>query len=133
MSGNWPPPQGGAPEPGNWPPPQGQAPQPGTWQQPSQPPPYWQQPPHPDDKLLAWAIPINRSGLAIAAGYVALLTLPILVVGPVAVLLGILALGDIKRHPGKLGKGRSWFAIIYGGLGTLLLVYALSFLIPRGT
>ena len=122
MSGDWPPPHGEVPQPAAWPPPQ----------QPGPPPAYWQQPPASDDKLLAWAIPINRSGLAIAAGYVALLTLPVLIAGPIAVLLGILAFRDIKRHPEKLGKGRALFAIIYGGFGTLVLLYALSFWIPRG-
>lgn len=91
--------------------------------------PAYYYPPHqnPDDKALEWLLPINRSGLAIAAGYVGLLTFPILVTSPVAVLLGILALGDIKRHPTKGGKGRAWFAIIYGGMGTLVLLMVLAF------
>ena len=74
------------------------------------------------DRVLEWSVPINRSGLAVAAGYVALFTIPLLFVGPIAVLLGILALGDIRRNPEKLGRGRAWFAIIYGGIGTIALL-----------
>jgi hypothetical protein len=75
-----------------------------------------------DEKALEWLIPINRSGLAIAAGYVALFTIPFFFVGLVAVLLGILALNDLKKNPTRSGKGRAWFAIIYGGIGTLLFI-----------
>lgn len=101
MSDTWPPPQG---QP-SWPPPQNVAPQKTV-----------------EHRLVEWSIPINRSGLAIAAGYVALFTLPVLFVAPVAVLLGVLAMADLSSHPEKLGKGRAWFAIIYGGLGTVALI-----------
>ncbi len=73
------------------------------------------------NKLVEMLIPINRSGWAIAAGYVALFTIPFIVVGPVAVLLGILALRDFKKSPNKAGRGRAWFAIIYGMIGTVIL------------
>jgi hypothetical protein len=156
MSSNWPPPSGqpspdgrgelpawpapqGQPSTAAWPPPQAQPtttawppPQPPTtaWPppqgQPSYPPAYWQQQPAADDRVLEWVIPVNRSGLAIAAGYVGLVTLPFLILGPVAVLLGFLALADIRRNPSKRGKGRAWFGIVYGGFGTLLLLWFIS-------
>jgi hypothetical protein len=129
MINNWPPPEGGSSTPPNWGPPQGQ---PGpNWQQ--QPPAYGWPPqngygmPHKtvDDKLLEWTVPINRSGLAVGAGYAALLSFPILIAAPIGVLLGTLALRDLAHNPHKLGKGRAWFAIIYGGLGTVVLLCVL--------
>jgi hypothetical protein len=137
MTNAWPPPED-VPQAPVWPPPQS-APSASTWA----PPQYQQQ--HPpasdwqpqygygmpqktiDDKLLEWVVPINRSGLAVAAGYFALL------VPPIGVLLGILALRDIHRDPQKLGKGRAWFAIVYGGICTPVfawLVLALRALAP---
>lgn len=71
---------------------------------------------HPSVKYL---VPIGRSGLAIAAGYVALLG-TLVIPAPLGIILGILALRDIKKHPEKLGKARAWFAIIYC-TGILLL------------
>lgn len=146
MSNTWPPPEGGAPIPPAWGPPLGQpAPDgrqqypPPQYPQPQYPQPqYPQQPPNygwppqngygaphktVDDKLFEWTVPINRSGLAIGAGYAALCSFPILIAAPVGVLLGILALRDIARNPHKLGKGRAWFAIVYGGLGTVALAW----------
>ena len=60
------------------------------------------------------ALPVGRSGLAIAAGYVGLVSIFIFLLAPAAVLLGVSALRDIRLHPEKLGKGRAWFAIVVG-------------------
>lgn len=73
------------------------------------------------DPALKYVIPIGRSGLAIAAGYVGLFSI-ILLPAPLAVVLGIMALVDIKNHPDKLGKGRAWFGIIAGTIGSILLI-----------
>ena len=70
---------------------------------------------------LQWVLPVGRSGLAIAAGYLGLFSL-IPFVGPVAVVVGILALRDIKRNPKKIGKGRAWFGIVMGTLTSLLIL-----------
>ena len=64
-------------------------------------------------------IPIGRSWWAIAAGYLGLLSL-IPFVGIFALVTGILAVNDMKKHPEKHGAGRAWFGIIAGGLFTLL-------------
>lgn len=133
MSSNWPPPSGQPSPDGRgdlpaWPAPQGQPSYPPAWPQPGQaqyPNGYWSPQPSADDRVLEWVVPVNRSGLAIAAGYVGLVTLPFLFLGPVAVFLGLLALADIRRNPSRRGKGRAWFAIVYGGLGTLLLCWFL--------
>ncbi|MFZ3009512.1 MAG: hypothetical protein WA030_00630 [Candidatus Microsaccharimonas sp.] len=74
-----------------------------------------------EDKVLEWVLPINRSGWAIAAGYVAMFSFPLLFIAPIALILGIIGLLDAKKKQ-KLGKGRSIFAIVYGGIMTVLLI-----------
>ena len=76
------------------------------------------------DPTIKWLIPIGRSGFAIASGYLGLLSV-LMIPAPFALLFGILALVDIKKHPKKTGKGRAWFGIVIGGLGTVLLVLSL--------
>ena len=122
------------PAPQNWPPPQAPPAQ-YTWPPPSPPhqpgsiPGY--APSAADDRGLAWILPVHRSGLAIAAGYVALFGIFIFVLAPVALVLGIFALRDLKRNPGRLGHGRAWFAIIAGGIVTVLALSALSVFLTR--
>jgi len=74
-----------------------------------------------DDPSMKYILPIGRSGLAIIAGYLGIFSL-FLPVGPFAILCGILAQRDIKAHPEKLGRGRAIFALIAGGIATLLLL-----------
>jgi hypothetical protein len=73
---------------------------------------------------IRWLIPVGRSGLAIAAGYAGLFALLVLP-APLALVLGLLAARDLRRHPSKHGWGRTIFAIATGLLGTVLLVAAL--------
>ena len=71
-------------------------------------------------------LPVGRSGLAIAAGYAGLLSI-LMFPAPIALLLGILAILDIRRNPEKHGMGRAVFALIMGGIfSVLLLVFILS-------
>ena len=66
----------------------------------------------------------NRSGWAIAAGYLglfAVLALP----APFALAAGILGLREIGRNPGLGGRGRAIFGIAMGGLFSALLVIVL--------
>ena len=77
-----------------------------------------------DDAAVRMLIPVGRSPLAIAAGYAGLFA----VLGcfaPIALILGILAIRDIKRHPDKHGMGRAIFGLVMGVLGTILLVFVL--------
>ena len=74
---------------------------------------------------LEMVIPINRSGLSIAAGYVALFNIPFVIMAPIGIVLGVLGLHDIKEHPGRAGSGRCWFAIVYGSLTILFIVVAI--------
>ncbi len=81
--------------------------------------------PTPVDPVLSMVIPINRSGWAIAAGYLALGSV-LCVPAPIALFCGIMALRDLKRHPHLQGAGRAWFGIIMGSLGTVLLLLAFA-------
>ena len=74
-------------------------------------------------------LPVGRSPWAIAAGYVALGS-PLILPAPIAVVLSIIAIIDIKRNPKKHGMGRAIFALVVGGLVTagLIVVVALTVL-----
>ena len=74
-----------------------------------------------NDPVVRAILPVGRSGLSIAAGYLGLLSLT-LVVAPLALGLGIWALKDLKRRPELHGAGRAWFAVVMGTLGTAVLV-----------
>lgn len=51
-------------------------------------------------------LPVGRSGLAIAAGYAGLFAL-LIVPAPLALVLGILAVRDIKKNPRNTGWARA--------------------------
>lgn len=70
---------------------------------------------------LKWVLPVGRSPLAIAAGYAGLFSV-LLFPGPIALTLGLFALRDFKKHPERLGRGRAWFGIIMGGIGTAFVL-----------
>lgn len=75
-------------------------------------------------------LPVGRSPWAIAAGYVALGSLLIWPAALIAIVLSIIAIIDIKRHPKKHGMGRAIFGLVVGGLVTagLIVVVALTVL-----
>lgn len=74
-----------------------------------------------DDAGMRILLPVGRSGLAIAAGYLGLFSL-IIFPAPLALLFGILAVIDIKKHPDKHGMGRAIFAIIMGAVFSIFLL-----------
>ena len=80
-----------------------------------------------DDAALRMLLPIGRSGLSIAAGYLGLLSL-IPFFGVLALIVGILAIVDIKKHPEKHGLGRAWFGVVMGGVMSLawLILFCLA-------
>jgi hypothetical protein len=73
------------------------------------------------DRSLEVLLPVNRSGLAIAAGYAGLFAI-LIVFAPIALVLGVLALRDLSNKPTVGGRGRAWFGVVAGGLGTLAWV-----------
>lgn len=73
-----------------------------------------------DDAAIRLLLPVGRSGLAIAAGYFGLFAV-LCFPAPIALVLGILAIRDIRRHPKKHGMGRAIFGLVMGILFTLVL------------
>ena len=71
-----------------------------------------------DENALKIVLPIGRSGWAIAAGYLGLMSL-LPLFGILAVIIGVVAVLDIKRHPERFGRGRAWFGLIMGALTSL--------------
>ncbi len=69
-------------------------------------------------------IPVGRSGWAIAAGYLGLLSVLVLP-APFALICGIFAILDIKRNPHRHGMGRAIFGIVMGLLGTIAAIFVL--------
>ena len=72
-----------------------------------------------EDRNIKWIMPVNVSGWAIASGYLGLFAV-IAIGAPFAVITGILALRDIKLHPGRNGKGRAIFGLVMGVIFSLL-------------
>lgn len=87
--------------------------------------PTWAQGPQGpyQDPALKYVAPVNVAPLALVAGYVGLASM-LCLPSPIALALGIAALADLKKNPGRDGAGRAWFAIVTGGIGTLLLLFA---------
>ena len=61
--------------------------------------------------------------LCLFAGFLSIF----LLTAPLVLGLGVWALRDLGRHPGAPGRGRAWFALISGGLFTVLLVLSIAF------
>jgi hypothetical protein len=75
-------------------------------------------------------LPVGRSGLAIAAGYLGLFSF-FVVPAPIALFISILAVRDIKTNPKTHGMGRAIFGLIMGFLGTIALVFIAVVLIAN--
>ena len=73
-----------------------------------------------DDPSLRFVLPVNTNPLAIIAGYLGLISVLVLP-APFALLLGILALVQLKKNPKQHGHGRAIFAIVMGGLFSLVI------------
>ncbi|HEX5476012.1 MAG TPA: zinc ribbon domain-containing protein [Vicinamibacterales bacterium] len=75
-----------------------------------------------DNAAMRMLLPVGRSGWAIAAGYAGLFAL-LVVPAPLALLLGIVAVRDLRKRPTKHGMGRAVFGIVMGGLGSGVLLW----------
>jgi hypothetical protein len=73
-----------------------------------------------EDPVMRIILPVGRSGWAIAAGYLGLFGL-VVIPAPLALLVGLVAIRDLRRHPEKRGAGRAWFGVVVGLLGTCVL------------
>ena len=79
-----------------------------------------------EDPKMRMILPVGRSVLSIAAGYAGLFAM-LIFPAPIALILGIVAIIDLKRNPKQLGMGRAIFGTIMGALFStflLLLFYA---------
>jgi hypothetical protein len=81
-----------------------------------------QQPSIGHDARIRLLLPVGRSALAIAAGYMGLFAV-LFFPAPVALILGILAVRDIRKNPHKHGMGRAIFGIVMGAIFSLLLLF----------
>ena len=86
--------------------------------------------PESTDSSMEWLIPINRSPLAILAPYLGLFSV-LLIPAPFAVIVGILALRDLKKNPTRKGAGRAWFGIIAGAIGSIFLLITIGSIAMR--
>lgn len=83
-----------------------------------------------------WLVPLHASFLAVMAGYLGLFSLlmPILapLLAPFAVIMGIIALYDVRKHPEKTGFGRAVFAIVIGVIMSLLAIFVIAMMLFFG-
>jgi hypothetical protein len=75
------------------------------------------------DAGMRMLLPVGRSGWAIAAGYLGLFSV-LMIFAPIALIVSIIAIMDIRKHPQRHGMGRAIFGLIMGILGTGLLLFA---------
>jgi len=54
------------------------------------------------------------------AGYLGLFALLVLP-APIALVVGLIAVRDLAKRPDMRGKGRAWFGVITGAIGTTIL------------
>jgi len=78
-------------------------------------------PPPQRGRGLEMLLPVNRAPLAIVAGYLGLFSL-LLLPGPVAVVVSVMALRQLKTKPDVGGRGRAWFGLIAGSIASLSLL-----------
>ncbi|HEY2589736.1 MAG TPA: GYF domain-containing protein [Tepidisphaeraceae bacterium] len=75
-----------------------------------------------EDAATRWLLPVGRSGWAIAAGYLGLLSV-VMFPAPFALICGILAIRDIRKDPRKHGMGRAIFGLVMGALFSIGLAF----------
>jgi len=82
------------------------------------------------DPLVRMLLPVGRSGWAIAAGYAGLFAV-LFFPAPIALILGLIGIRDIRRHPERHGMGRAIFGLVMGLIFTAALLVLLIAAIPR--
>jgi hypothetical protein len=84
-----------------------------------------------ENAAIRMLIPIGRSGWAIAAGYAGLVS-ALIFPAPLAILFGILAIRDIKKHPQKHGLGRAIFGLVAGIAFPVLIILLIVWAAGQG-
>lgn len=82
------------------------------------------------DRALGAIVPVGVNWLALLAGYLGLFSV-LGVVGPFALVCGVLALRELKRAPHERGRVRAWVGVVMGTLGTGLLLFIIAGLLFR--
>ena len=83
---------------------------------------------HEPDLTERMLLPVGRPASAIAAGYLGLFSvLPVF--GLFAILAAIIALRSLKQNPELHGRGRAYFGLVMGILGTVLYAVPIVLLI----
>jgi sugar phosphate permease len=83
------------------------------------------------DPVMRAMLPVGRTWLAIAAGYLGLFAMAC-IPAPIALIVGILAILDLKKRPEMHGMGRAVFGVVMGAIGTLaIIVMIVSGLVSR--
>ena len=77
------------------------------------------------DAAMRMLLPVGRSGYAIVAGYLGLVSI-LLVFAPFALIFGILGIRDIRNNSEKHGMGRAIFGVVMGALFTILLLIVIT-------
>lgn len=78
------------------------------------------------DGLDRFVLPQGRPGSAIASGYLGLLSLFPFIGFPLgigAIITGVIALRTLRKNPELIGRGRAWFGLIVGSIGTLFSAF----------
>ncbi len=75
------------------------------------------------DPALAMIVPINATPLSIVASYLGLFSFLFCPLAPIAVIVSIMALRDLKAKPKAGGKGRAIVGLILGIVATAFLVF----------
>jgi hypothetical protein len=76
------------------------------------------------DPAVRMLLPVGRSLWAIAAGYAGLFAV-LFFPAPIALVLGVIAVRHLRRHPDQHGMGRAIFAIVMGTVFSIPLVILL--------
>lgn len=74
-----------------------------------------------DEPGLKYLVPIGTSPMAIAAGYLGLFSFCMPLLGPIAVVLGILAIMHCKKNPQTAGMARGIVGVALGAISTIFL------------
>ena len=77
--------------------------------------------PRPPDAGMRMLLPVGRSAWAIAAGYLGLFSI-LGCAAPISLIVSIVAIRDLKKHPELHGMGRAIFGLVMGILGSVIFV-----------
>lgn len=81
---------------------------------------------HAPDAVERMLLPVGRPAVAIAAGYLGLVSL-LPCFGLIAIVVSLFALRTLRQHPEMSGRGRAIFGLVMGSVMTLL--YAVPFVL----